>query len=71
MANAIAYLDQTLPGHGGKIVSADRLWVVVEDTPRAGTATARELAAKAGVGAVIVARAQMDQSYEPKMIQTK
>ena len=71
VANAIAYLDQTLPGHGGKIVSADRLWVVVEDTPRAGTATARELAAKAGVGAVIVARAQMDQSYEPKMIQTK
>lgn len=66
--NAIAYLDQTLPANGGKSVPADRLWVVVEGSQRPEETTARELAAKAGVGAVIVARAKIDQSYEPKMI---
>ena len=61
VTNAIAYLNQTLPTNGGKSVSADRLWVVVEET-------AREVAGRAGVGAVIVARTKIDQSYEPKMI---
>jgi hypothetical protein len=62
VTNAIAYLNQTVPANGGKSVSADRLWVVVED------ASAREVAAKVGVGAVIVARTKIDQSYEPRMI---
>ena len=61
VTNAIAYLNQTLPVNGGKPVSADRLWLVVEET-------AREVAAKVGVGTVIVARAKIDQSYEPRMI---
>ena len=71
MTNAIAYLDKTLPANGGKVVSSDRLWVVVEDTRNAEGVTARELATKAGVGAVIVARAKIEQSYEPRIISAK
>src|SRR5438034_2100780 len=71
VTNAIAYLDKTLPANGGKAVSSDRLWVVVEDTRNAEGVSARELATKAGVGAVIVARAKIDQSYEPRMITAK
>ncbi|HZO83839.1 MAG TPA: hypothetical protein VFC26_01420, partial [Verrucomicrobiae bacterium] len=62
--NAVAYVDRTLPAHNVKTIAHDRLWVVVEET-------AREAAAKAGVGAVIVARAKIDQSYEPRIISAK
>jgi len=71
VTNAIAYLDKTLPANGRKAVSSDRLWVVVEDTRNAEGVSARELATKAGVGAVIVARAKIDQSYEPRMVTAK
>jgi hypothetical protein len=71
VTNALAYLDQTLPDHAGKAISRDRLWIVVDSSQAADEATARQLAAKAGAGAVIVARAKIDQSYEPKMIPTK
>jgi len=71
VTNAIAYLDKTLAAKGGKAISADRLWVVVEDTRNAQAVTARELATKAGVGSVIVARAKIDQSFEPRMISAK
>ena len=68
VTNAIAYLDKTLPANGGKVISTARLWAVVEDTSNAEGVTAREQATNAGVGAVIVARAKIDQSYEPRMI---
>src|SRR2546427_5711414 len=71
VANAIAYLDQTLPANGGRAISSDRLWVVVAGSQTPDETIARELAAKAGVGAVIVARAKIDQSYEPRMISAK
>jgi hypothetical protein len=71
VTNAVAYLDQTLPAHGGKSISPQRLWVVVEGLQPAEEATSRELAAKTGVGAVIVARSRIDQSYEPRMLRTK
>jgi hypothetical protein len=71
VTNAIAYLDKTLPANGGQTISSDRLWVVVEDTLNAGGMTGRELATKAGVGAVIVARVKIDQSYEPRIVSTK
>jgi hypothetical protein len=71
VTNAVGYLDQTLAGNGVKAMSTDQLWVVVEGSQTADEALARELAAKAGVGAVIVARAKIDQSYEPRMIPTK
>ena len=71
MTNAIAYLDKILPANGGKAVSSDRLWVVVAGSQTPDETVARQLAAKAGVGAVIVARAKIDQSYEPRMISAK
>jgi hypothetical protein len=71
VTNAIAYVDKTLPANGGKAISADRLWVVVEDARNAEGVTAREVATKAGAGAVIVARAKIEQSYEPRIISTK
>ena len=63
--NAIAYLDQTVPAYKGKTIAPERLWVVVED------AAAAKEAVKAGVGAVIMARTKIEQSYEPRMISTK
>jgi hypothetical protein len=71
VTNAIAYLDQTIPAHSGISTSRDRLWMVVESSQAGEEATARQLAVKAGVGAVIVTRAKIDQSYEPRMISTK
>jgi hypothetical protein len=68
VTNAIGYLNQTLPANGGKTIPADRLWVVVEGAPEE---ELRKLAAQAGVGAVIVARAKLDQSYQPQLIPAK
>ena len=69
VTNAMAYLSQTIPANGGKMISSDRLWMVVDGS--AGGTTARELAAQTGAGAVIVARTPIDQSYEPRMIPAK
>ena len=71
VTNALAYLDQTLPANGGKTIPPQRLWVVVEGIRPSEEATAREVAAKAAVGAVIVARTSIDQSYEPKLFPAK
>jgi len=69
--NAIAYLDRTLPAHGGKPIPHRRLWMVVEGLGPDEETTGREAAARAGAGAVIVARVRIDQSYEPRMLSTK
>ena len=71
VTNAMTYLQRTVPANGGKMIASDRLWVVVDDSPAAGGITSRKLAAQAGVGAVIVARTSIDQSYEPRMIPVK
>ncbi len=71
VTNAIVYLDQTLSRSGGKMTPPQRLWLVVEGFQPGEEATARQLALKAGAGAVIVARTRLDQSYEPKLIPAK
>ncbi len=68
VTNAIGYLGRTVPANGGKAIPTSRLWVVVEGSRTTGETMTRETAARAGAGAVIVARAKIDQSYEPKMI---
>jgi hypothetical protein len=68
VTNTMAYLEETVPKHGGKAIAPNRLWVVVEGLQPTDEATARERATKAGVGAVIVARSKIEQGYEPKMI---
>jgi hypothetical protein len=71
VTNAMRYLDQTLPANGAKAIPPHRLWVVVQGLRPSEEATAREVAAKAGVGAVIVARTSIDQSYEPRLFPAK
>jgi hypothetical protein len=41
------------------------------DINAAEAAAARAAAVQAGVGAVVVARARLDQSYEPRVIKVK
>ena len=64
ITNAIAYPNHVAPLHKGKEIPADRLWVVVEEP-------ARKLALECNVAAVIVARTQVDQSYEPRIVSIK
>ncbi|MBI4326397.1 MAG: hypothetical protein HY674_14200 [Chloroflexi bacterium] len=71
VTNALDYLSQTLSANGGKAVAPQRLWAIIEGLAPDAEATARELAVKAGVGAVIVARAPIEQSYEPRMVRLK
>jgi hypothetical protein len=71
LTNALAYLEKTVPAHDGKAVPKDRLWIVVEGDSAAEEASARKVAAESGVGAIIVARTRIDQSYEPRMIHTE
>lgn len=71
VTNAIGYVDQTVPKKGGKAVPNDRLWVIIDGSQKAPESIARKLAANAGVGGVVVARAKIDQSYQPQMISTK
>ena len=70
LTNAVTYLNQTVPAHGGKAVPPSQLWAVVEGSGTEETA-ARKTAAQAGVAAVIVARTKIDQSYEPRLILAK
>jgi hypothetical protein len=71
VTNVVAYLNHTLPAHGGRPIAADRLWMVIDGDQPGAEAEARAAAAKAGVGAVIVARTRIDQSYEPRLIRAK
>jgi hypothetical protein len=50
-----------------------RLWLVVQgyDVPPTEEAAARAAAATAGVGAVLVARSRIDQTYEPRVMKVK
>jgi hypothetical protein len=47
-----------------------QLWVVVEGNNDEEN-IARHAAAQVGVGAVLVARSKIEQSYEPRMISAK
>jgi hypothetical protein len=71
VTNALAYLDRTLPAHGGKRVDRNRLWTVIEGLRPEDEAITRQLAAQAGVGAILVARTKLDQSFEPRMVTAK
>jgi hypothetical protein len=58
---------------GPTMVPRQRLWLVVQgyDVDAAEAAASRAVAMQAGVGAVVVARARLDQSYEPRVIKVK
>jgi hypothetical protein len=58
---------------GAATVPPNRLWVVVQgyDVPAEETVAARKAAGRAGAGAIVVARARLDQSYEPRIFAPK
>jgi hypothetical protein len=70
LAEAVGYLDETLPRHGGKALPRERLWLVIQgyDLPIESVTAAREAAVKTGAGAVFVAQMRIDQSYEPRIV---
>ena len=65
VTNAVAYLNQTVPSNKGKMIPKERLWAVVEGEE------GRQVAIKAGLGGVIVARTSIEQSYEPRMVRAR
>ena len=67
-ANAIDYVNRTLPANGGKTITPERLWIVADGMQPGDESKVREAAAKAGVGGLISAHVKIDQSYEPKII---
>jgi hypothetical protein len=58
---------------GAATVSSDRLWIVVQgyDVPAEETIAACKAAVQTGAGAIIIARARLDQSYEPRIFRPK
>ena len=56
-----------------KPVPRDRLWLVVQgyDLPEQEATEVRRAAAKIGAGTIFVARSRIDQSFEPRITQTK
>ena len=73
VGDAVRYLDDTPQHHGGKTLSHDRLWLVIQgyDLPNEAVAAAREVAVQSGASAVFVAQTRIDQSYEPRIVAAK
>jgi len=70
VGQAVDYLDNTPPRHGGEKLPRERLWLVVQGYNLSDevVTAARQAAAKTGAGAVFVALARIDQSYEPRIV---
>jgi len=73
VGHTLEYLDRTLQDNGGQAMPHERLWLVVQgyDVSHEEEKAARQSAARTGVGAVIVARARIDQSFEPRIVPVK
>ncbi len=65
ISHVMDYLDKVKP-----VVGRQRTWLVVQgyDVSAEEEAAARRAAGKTGAGAVLVARARLDQSYEPRIV---
>jgi hypothetical protein len=69
ITHPLRYVDQKKV----KSVPRHQLWLVIQgfDVTRKEEQAAREAASETGVGAVLVARARVDQSYEPRVMKSK
>src|SRR5262249_30490026 len=67
----VDYLDRVVPANRGTAFPHQKLWLVVQGSTPAEEAAARRAAAQTGAGTVIVARAHIEQSYEPRVISGK
>ena len=70
VGRTVEYCEKLEPKPAG---GPGRLWLVVQgyDVPLAEAAAARAAAVRLGAGAVVVARARIDQSYEPRIVRGK
>lgn len=64
----IAYLDDVLVAQGGEPIPHDRLWLIVEPEPGEAFSLLRSTASKTGIAVMWIALAQLDQSYEPRIV---
>ncbi len=64
----IAYLDGVLAAQGGEPVPRGRLWLVVEPEQGEEASLVGGAASDTGVDVVWIALAQLDQSYEPRIV---
>ena len=71
IARSVAYLDNVLPRFGGTAYRHQKLWLVVQGATPEEEMGARRAAAQTGASTVIVARAKIDQSFEPRIIPVK
>ncbi|HEX7446966.1 MAG TPA: DUF3179 domain-containing (seleno)protein [Pirellulales bacterium] len=73
IGEAVGYLDEVPPRHGGTKLPHERLWLVVQGyaLPDETVSAARRVAEDTGAGAVFVALSRLDQSYEPQLITAK
>jgi hypothetical protein len=56
---------------GANNIARSNLWLVVQGKDEKEERAARELAARSGVGATVIARVQIDQSYSPRLMAVK
>jgi hypothetical protein len=68
LTNAVDYLDSVPRANGGMSLQRDRLWIVVQGQDTNEESSARRIARRLGVSAIVVARTRIDQSYEPRLI---
>ncbi len=68
IAASVNYLDGTPISLKTRGVPHDRIWLVVQGERDNSEAAARQAARELRPGAIIVARAPIDQSYEPRFI---
>jgi len=74
VARAVAYVDGLPPQNDGPAsgqFSHGKLWLVVQGATREEESTARRAAIRSGAGGVVVARARIDQSFEPRVLPVK
>ncbi len=72
-ARAMDYVDSTSAANRGETAWRQRTWLVVQgyDVTPGEESAARQAARQSGVGAVVVARTRINQSYEPKIVKVK
>jgi hypothetical protein len=64
---SLSYLETTVPARFPRT----NLWMVVQGKNEKEERAAREIAARLGIGATVVARVKIDQSYSPRVIAAK
>ena len=70
VGQSVSYLDEIHEKHSTAEMPREKLWLVVQGYSVSGAESerARQVAHETGAGAVVVALARIDQSYEPRLV---